>query len=142
MATHTAFMKVFDATLSGRPPEFNVAADFVEHGAAFDDFISSTRRLHLDAGELGPVVGLSSATIHRRKRAGTISGIQVDGLFRVARMMALATTVFGTQEKALAWMKKPRAALGGRVPLGLLEHETTGREVEALLQRIAQGIVS
>jgi putative toxin-antitoxin system antitoxin component (TIGR02293 family) len=65
-----------------------------------------------------------------------------DRTLRMAKVVALAREVLGTEEKASRWMSNPNRALGGRRPFDQLDTELGVRSVEEVLQRIAYGIYS
>jgi putative toxin-antitoxin system antitoxin component (TIGR02293 family) len=65
-----------------------------------------------------------------------------DRTLRMARVVALATEVLGSEEKASHWMNNPNRALAGRRPFDQLDTEPGVRSVEEVLQRIAYGIYS
>ena len=47
---------------------------------------------------------------------------------------------FGTEERALRWIRQPLAELGERTPECVLLEEPLGEAVEAILARIDYGI--
>jgi uncharacterized protein (DUF2384 family) len=53
-------------------------------------------------------------------------------------VLAYATEVFGSTDKAERWLTKEKAALDGEAPMELLERGDT-EEVLALLKRVANG---
>lgn len=55
---------------------------------------------------------------------------------RVARIIAKAVEVLGSLEQAQAWLKSPNRALGGEVPLDLLDTEIGARQVDEILIRL------
>ena len=61
-------------------------------------------------------------------------------MLRVIRVLSLAEVVYGSRERALAWLRKPLARLGGRTPLSLLKTDTGSRIVEELLVQIDEGM--
>src|SRR5260370_24709065 len=65
-----------------------------------------------------------------------------DRTLRMARVIALAQEVLGTEEKASHWLSSPNRALGGRKPFDQLDTEVGVRSVEEILQRIAYGMYS
>jgi len=65
-----------------------------------------------------------------------------DRTLRMAKVVALAREVLGTEEKASRWMSTPNRALGGRRPFDQLDTELGVRSVEEVLQRIAYGMYS
>lgn len=80
-------------------------------------------------------------TLYARRHKATLSREQSDIVVRLARIQALADEVFGRRDEARAWLREPNGALGGQLPLALLDTEEGGRLVEAVLGRIAHGIV-
>lgn len=81
-------------------------------------------------------------TLAHRERLGTLTSDQSDRLVRVARVLAAAEEVFGDQDKAHRWLRRPTAALADEAPLELLDTEEGAREVEIILGRIAHGIAA
>lgn len=80
-------------------------------------------------------------TLYARRQKGTLSREQGDIVVRLARTQAMADEVFGDRRKSHSWLRRPNGALDGQVPLSLLDTEEGGRLVEAVLGRIAHGIV-
>jgi putative toxin-antitoxin system antitoxin component (TIGR02293 family) len=80
-------------------------------------------------------------TLYARRQKGTLSREQSDLIVRLARVQALAEEVFDRRPDAHAWMRERNGALDGQIPLTLLDTEEGGRLVEAVLGRIAYGIV-
>lgn len=80
-------------------------------------------------------------TLFARRQKGTLSREQSDLVARIARIQALADSVFDTRDIAKGWLRHGNGALAGQVPLTLLDTEEGGRLVEAILWRIVHGIV-
>jgi putative toxin-antitoxin system antitoxin component (TIGR02293 family) len=80
-------------------------------------------------------------TLYARRHKATLSREQSDIVVRLARIQAIADEVFGRRDEAHAWLREGNGALGGQPPLALLDTEEGGRLVEAVLGRIAHGIV-
>ena len=80
-------------------------------------------------------------TLYARRQKGTLSREQSDLVVRLARIQAMADEIIGDRQKVHRWLRKPNGALGSQVPLTLLDTEEGGRVVEAVLGRIAHGIV-
>jgi putative toxin-antitoxin system antitoxin component (TIGR02293 family) len=68
--------------------------------------------------------------------------VESDRLYRLARIVALAKQFLGENEIAIRWLKTPNRALGGKLPLDLIDTEPGARSVENVLGRIAYGGVS
>ena len=65
-----------------------------------------------------------------------------DRTLRMARVVALANEVLGTEEKASHWMVAPNRALGGKRPFDQLDTEIGVSSVEEVLYSIAYGMYS
>ncbi len=99
--------------------------------------------LDLPAERLAPMLGISKATFHRRKGAGTKLKPSVsERVVRFARLLGKAVQVFGGIEDAKQWLNSPQFGLGGAVPLNYAKSEVGAREVENLLGRIQYGVYS
>ncbi|MDA8247820.1 MAG: DUF2384 domain-containing protein [Rhodospirillales bacterium] len=80
-------------------------------------------------------------TLFARRHKATLSREQSDLVVRLARIQAIADDVLGSRAAAHAWLRERNGALAGQIPLALLDTEEGGRLVEAVLGRIAHGIV-
>lgn len=80
-------------------------------------------------------------TLYARRQKGRLSREQSDLAVRLARVQATADQVFGSRAAAHGWLREKNGALGGETPLSMLDTEEGGRLVEAVLGRIAHGIV-
>lgn len=87
-------------------------------------------------------LGISKATLHRRKVEGRLDAFESERVVRFARLMGKAIQVFGGEDKAREWLNKSQFGLGGAVPLDYAETEIGAREVENLLGRIEYGVYS
>lgn len=79
---------------------------------------------------------------HRKERSGRLSPEESDRLVLVLRTLAQAEEVFGAEEKARRWLRKPNRALGGSIPFRLLKTSNGARLVDEILGRIAHGVFS
>ena len=98
--------------------------------------------LDVEIGKLASLLGISKATLHRRKARGRLDPAESDRVLRFARLMGKAVTVLGGIERARHWLTSPQYGLGGAVPLEYAETEPGAREVENLLGRIEFGVYS
>jgi putative toxin-antitoxin system antitoxin component (TIGR02293 family) len=98
--------------------------------------------LDMPMERLAPKLGISRATLHRRKAGGRLGPEESDRVARFARLIGKAIEVFQTEENARRWLKSPQVGLGGAVPLDYAETEIGAREVEDLLGRIEFGVYS
>lgn len=91
---------------------------------------------------LASMLGISKATLHRRRLGGRLVPSESDRVVRFARLMGEATKVMESESNARAWLNSPQFGLGGAVPLRYAETEIGAREVEDLLGRIEHGVYS
>jgi putative toxin-antitoxin system antitoxin component (TIGR02293 family) len=63
-----------------------------------------------------------------------------DHMLQVAKVYARAVEVFEDEERALAWLQAPIVALGGRIPISLLDTSTGVDVVLTELGRIEYGV--
>lgn len=92
--------------------------------------------------KLASKLGISVATIQRRKQQGRLEFGESDRVLRFARLMGKAVAVFGNEKDAREWLSSPQFGLGGAVPLDYAKSEVGAREVENLLGRIEHGVYS
>lgn len=92
--------------------------------------------------KLFPMLGISKATLHRRKASGRLDQVESDRVVRFARLMGKAVDVLESEGHARQWLTSPQFGLGGAVPLEYAETEVGAREVEDLLGRIEYGVYS
>lgn len=98
--------------------------------------------LGLPMDRLAPMLGISKATLHRRKAAGRLDPAESDRVLRFARLMGTAVDVLENEHNARSWLTSPQYGLGGAVPLEYAETEVGARVVEHLLGRIEHGVYS
>lgn len=96
--------------------------------------------LGLQRAEIDSVVIPSRTLQHRRSRREKLTVEESDRVLRVIRVLSLAESVYGSRERALAWLRAPHARLDKRTPLSLLKTDTGSRIVEELLVQIDEGI--
>ena len=92
--------------------------------------------------KLVPKLGISKATLHRRKASGKLDPAESDRVVRFARLVGKAVEVMESEENARKWLASAQVGLGGAVPLDYAETEVGAREVEDLLGRIEYGVYS
>ena len=98
--------------------------------------------LNMPIDKLAPKLGISKATLHRRKAQGRLGQEESDRVLRFARLMGKAVEVMEGEDSARRWLTSPQVGLGGATPLDYAETEVGAREVEDLLGRIEYGVYS
>jgi len=100
------------------------------------------RYLEVPMEQLAPMLGISRATLHRRKVSGRLDAAESDRVLRFARLLGRAGEVMESLEAGRRWLTSRQFGLGGAVPLEYAETEVGAREVEDLLGRIEHGVYS
>lgn len=116
----------------------------VKHGLPLREFDALRELLDLTVEDLASRVGISPATLSRRRReasGGRLDPEHSDRLMRYARLYWQAVQMLGGHEvSAKNWLKRPAPALDGAAPLDFADTEVGGREVEILIQRLDHGV--
>ena len=111
-------------------------------GLEFGEFEALRRQLDLSLEELSAQIGLSRATIEKRKATGRLTLDESGKVVCFARMLGHAVHLFGGLEEARKWLKAPQRGLHGAVPLDYAKTDSGAREVETLLTRMNYGLKS
>ena len=98
--------------------------------------------LELPDDQLAPLLGISRATLHRRRKSGHLESPESERIVRFARLMARAVEVLGDEPAAREWLRTPAVAFRGESPLSFADTEVGAREVEYLLGRLEHGVFS
>ncbi len=88
---------------------------------------------------IAAAIGIARTTLNRRKATGRLGLEESERVVRLGLIVALGNEALGSARATGRWLVKPNRALGGRVPLELLQTDIGGREVEAVLGRALLG---
>jgi putative toxin-antitoxin system antitoxin component (TIGR02293 family) len=114
----------------------------IEGGLSFRAVQNLQKALAIPMETLASVLGMSRATLHRRKNQGKIDKGESERLVRYQRLLKKAEDVFGDTKNAREWLTRKQAGLGHVAPLEFAKTEIGAREVENLLGRIEYGVYS
>lgn len=114
----------------------------IHAGLSFRAVQNLQKALDVPMDKLADVLGMSRATLHRRKIQGKIDKDESEKLVRYQRLLKKAEGVFGGRDSAREWLTNPQVGLGNAVPLDFAKTEIGAREVENLLGRIEYGVYS
>jgi putative toxin-antitoxin system antitoxin component (TIGR02293 family) len=117
--------------------EFELAA-LIESGLPIDKL--TVVREWITFSEVNDLIISARTQKHRKTRGQKLSAEETDRLVRVIRVLALAFDVFGSNEKALLWLRTPDDRLDNRSPMSMLHTEAGGRLVEEMLWQIDEGV--
>ena len=114
----------------------------IHAGLSFRAVQNLQKALDLPMEKLAHVLGMSRATLHRRKIQGRIDQEESEKLVRYQRLLKKAEEVLGDAASAREWLTSKQTGLGRAVPLDFAKTEIGAREVENLLGRIEYGVYS
>jgi putative toxin-antitoxin system antitoxin component (TIGR02293 family) len=114
----------------------------IEAGLSFRAVQNLQKALDLPLEKLARVLGMSRATLHRRKAQGKIDTQESEKVVRYQQLLKKAEQVFGDTQSAREWLTHKQPGLRQRVPLEFAQTELGAREVENLLGRIEYGVYS
>lgn len=93
--------------------------------------------------QVSELIGVSVRTLERhQKDKKPLNLVQSDRLLRYAHVAAHAEEVFEDEQTARNWLKRPNHALGGEIPLSLLDTEAGLQQVDEVLTRIEYSVYS
>jgi putative toxin-antitoxin system antitoxin component (TIGR02293 family) len=121
------------------PTEAEVLRVLVE-GRLAPAVIKRLISLGLQRSEIDAVIIPLRTLQHRSSRREKLTVEESDRVLRVIRVLSLAESVYGSRERALAWLRNPHGRLDGRAPLSLLNTDTGSRIVEELLVQVDEGM--
>jgi putative toxin-antitoxin system antitoxin component (TIGR02293 family) len=112
----------------------------IKQGVRLTEFRGLAERLDLPEGRLAVVLHINPRTLARRKAAGRLDTLESERVYRLERLVALATEMLRDEARARDWLKTPKRALDGATPLEYAETEVGAREVERLIDQVRHGV--
>jgi putative toxin-antitoxin system antitoxin component (TIGR02293 family) len=104
--------------------------------------LTSLRQAGFRSDELEGVIA-PKRTLARRKAGGQrLTRVESDAAWRLAHAFSLGGRVLRGPEAAVAWLRRPKAALGDRIPIDLIETAVGAQAVERLLFQLEWGDVA
>ncbi len=131
-----------DKVFPDRPMNEGDFARQIRQGLPVDAIDALMEQFNLTSEELVNPLGVSISTIRRRHKQAHLTPPVSDRLFRIARIISMATDTLGSREKAARWLHKPNRALSGETPLSRLDTTIGYQQVEDVLFHIEQGLVA
>jgi putative toxin-antitoxin system antitoxin component (TIGR02293 family) len=114
----------------------------IRAGLSFRSAENLQKALDMPMDKLALVLGISRATLHRRKTQGRLDKAESERLVRYQRLLKKASEVFGNAQDARRWLTYPQPGLGNAIPIEFAKSELGAREVENLLGRIEHSVYS
>lgn len=138
----TQSRRVLEAWLS---PDIRRRLELVaelREGFSFQQVAALAREAGVALEELIEFGVIPRRTWTHSKRNQRFTPIQSARLARFFRVQQRARSTFGSDEKAMQWLKRPTKPLQDHAPVSLLDTEEGARLVEDLLTRIDHGIAA
>jgi putative toxin-antitoxin system antitoxin component (TIGR02293 family) len=114
----------------------------IREGLPYRSLESVRERLRLSVPETTTVLHMPARTLARRRQTRKLDPDESDRLYRIARVAGHAVSVFGAEDKAATWLRRPNRALHGERPIHLLDTDIGAQQVEDILGRLEYGIVA
>ena len=112
----------------------------IRKGFPVNEFTVLQKLLDLPEDELGLLIGISPATLQRRKKTGHFECPESEKLVRFYRLFGKAMELFETKETTRDWLKTENPGTANESPLRYADTEYGAKEVEALITRIEYGV--
>jgi putative toxin-antitoxin system antitoxin component (TIGR02293 family) len=119
-----------------RPQSVLEVNDLIQAGFPAQALAALKDRTHLTNREIARALGDSEKTVERAATQDHIKPSTSDRLYRLARLIELASEVLCNEQQALDWLRSPQYGLADRVPLDLLATDAGTEQVGAELLRI------
>ncbi len=115
----------------------------IRQGFPVSVFASLRDRAKLSEDVICSSLRIAKRTAARRKKdAERLKPVESELLLRLARVLASATEVLGTEDKGRQWLTTANRALAGAAPIDLLDTGLGFEEVMDVLTRIEHGVYS
>jgi putative toxin-antitoxin system antitoxin component (TIGR02293 family) len=114
--------------------------DEVERGLPMRAYEAVSEALELTPVEEDQLLQVSLRTRARWKRRARLDAATSDRVVRLARILALAVGVLENRGNAVAWLREPSEALGGRSPLAAVASDPGAEKVSNMLYQMEHGI--
>jgi putative toxin-antitoxin system antitoxin component (TIGR02293 family) len=143
MKVPAAHRKTFVAShVYAQPPGARHAVARIKAGLPVKEFDTLRALLGLTVADLARKVGISLATLSRRRRhRAALDPEHSDRILRLARLYRLAVDLYdGNEAAARTWLTRPARALDGQTPLDFADTEAGAHEVEKLIGRLEHAV--
>jgi putative toxin-antitoxin system antitoxin component (TIGR02293 family) len=112
----------------------------VERGLPRKAYEAVSSALELTPEEEDRLLQVSLRTRARWKGRARLDAATSDRLVRLARILALAVMVLESRPNAIAWLREPSDALGGRSPLAAIASDPGAERVANMLYQMEHGV--
>jgi putative toxin-antitoxin system antitoxin component (TIGR02293 family) len=129
------------ASLGLRQTETNDLIEEILAGLSFKTLETFSFESSLPVTEIASLIEVPQRTLARRRVVGRLSSEESERLLRLSRIFEKAVALFeGNVDAAIAWLKRPKRALGDKSPLTYSRTELGARQVEDLIGGLEHGV--
>jgi putative toxin-antitoxin system antitoxin component (TIGR02293 family) len=115
----------------------------VQEGFPFSRLAAFQKASQLPWEKIARFASIPQRTLSRRQTTGRLSPEESDRVWRASMIFDRAVDLFeGDADGAREWLLAPQRGLGGAVPLEFASTEVGAREVENLIGRLEDGIIT
>ena len=114
----------------------------VEEGLPVMDVVEFGKQAGFTTDELAKLIQIPARTYARRVAGkGRLKITEGERAARLMRVFDYAKRLFVTDENTRGWFNAKLIVLGGKTPLEYAQTEPGAREIEAVIERIEDGVV-
>ena len=129
------------ASLGLRQTETDDLIEEILAGLSFKTLETFSFESSLPVTEIASLIEVPPRTLARRRVVGRLSSEESERLLRLSRIFEKAVALFeGNVDAAIAWLKRPKRALGDKSPLTYSRTELGARQVEDLIGGLEHGV--
>jgi putative toxin-antitoxin system antitoxin component (TIGR02293 family) len=112
----------------------------LKQGLPFSSLSQLSKQLGISESRLADTICIAQRTLTRRKKEGRFKTDESERVLRIARLFERAIEVLGSDHAAKLWFQSPVKGFGNKTPLEFVDTEPGALEVEAMLDRIEDGV--
>lgn len=114
----------------------------VREGVTKKDLEILKTRAKMDYTSLAKALSVTRATLINKKRGERFNSALSERILGLADLYSFGFEVFEDEEAFTQWMQKSNKALGGEIPLDVIDNQFGREEIKNVLGRIAYGVYS
>lgn len=114
----------------------------IREGVSKKDLEILKSKSELDYTTLAKALSVTRATLINKKRGERFNSGLSEKIIGLADLYSFGFEVFENEAAFNQWMQKPNQALGGEIPLDIIDNQFGREEVKNVLGRIAYGVYS
>lgn len=114
----------------------------IREGVSKKDLELLKSKTKMDYTSLAKALSVTRATLINKKRSERFNASLSEKIVDLADLYSFGFEVFEEEDRFNQWMQKPNKALGGEIPLNVIDNQFGREEVKNVIGRIAYGVYS